>query len=219
MIKGESLALLGIIFATECLVDSLIRRCECDEDNECRNQALDSVGRCAVDCGSLLTSLGGDTQDMVNCFGDQRPAIQAEDLCFRRKINYQCDSSSGSISVSEENFDNLEFTFDVPTKPTVGPIMQEIYNNLHLIFKYNYCIRSCYKNVTTACYKSKSCGYDLPDRKILVTFAKACIGAHSLFYIEQVQACHCLLHKLHLTKLVGTCLHIGNPFLKEAEHF
>uniref|UniRef100_A0A0R3RZI1 DB domain-containing protein n=1 Tax=Elaeophora elaphi TaxID=1147741 RepID=A0A0R3RZI1_9BILA len=203
------------IFIADRPATSLIRRCTCEEDDECWEEALASVDQCSSDCGYNLAPIGGEIQDMVDCFGKQGPAIQAEDVCLRRKVDYKCDDRSQSTFINETNFDNLELTFNETTRPTAGPLIKRIYDSLNAIFKYNYCIRMCYKNVTIECYKGKGCAPGLADRETLMSFVKECVGAYSLFYIEQIQACHCLLHKLHLTKLTGACIHIGNPFLKE----
>ncbi|KAL3982644.1 hypothetical protein ACH3XW_47950 [Acanthocheilonema viteae] len=214
MSRTKFMAIILMIFIADRLATGLMRRCKCEEDNECQEEALNSVDKCSSDCGYNLAPIGGNIQDMVDCFGKQEAAIQAEDVCLRRKINYKCDNRSQSAFVSEINFDNLEFTFNETTKPAVGPLLQKIYDSLDAIFKYNYCIRLCYKNATIQCYKEKRCGHDLTDHKTLMNFVKDCFGAYSLFYIEQMQACHCLLHKLHLTKLAGACIHVGNPLLK-----
>lgn len=66
-----------------------MRRCKCDEDDECREEALNSVDKCSSDCGYNLAPIGGNIQDMVDCFGKQGPAIQAEEICLRRKIDYK----------------------------------------------------------------------------------------------------------------------------------
>lgn len=67
----------------------LMRRCKCEEDDECREKALNSVDKCSSDCGYNLVPIGGNIQDMVDCFGKQAPAIKAEDNCLRRKIDYK----------------------------------------------------------------------------------------------------------------------------------
>ncbi|KAL3982646.1 hypothetical protein ACH3XW_47950 [Acanthocheilonema viteae] len=193
MSRTKFMAIILMIFIADRLATGLMRRCKCEEDNECQEEALNSVDKCSSDCGYNLAPIGGNIQDMVDCFGKQEAAIQAEDVCLRRKINYKCDNRSQSAFVSEINFDNLEFTFNETTKPAVGPLLQKIYDSLDAIFK---------------------CGHDLTDHKTLMNFVKDCFGAYSLFYIEQMQACHCLLHKLHLTKLAGACIHVGNPLLK-----
>ncbi|VDK44147.1 unnamed protein product [Gongylonema pulchrum] len=77
------------MFVNANLVEDRLRKCKCGDDLDCQNQALDALDKCATKCGQELFPLGGDVQDMVNCFGDQRAAIQAEDNCFRKKINYR----------------------------------------------------------------------------------------------------------------------------------
>ncbi|CAG9538696.1 unnamed protein product [Cercopithifilaria johnstoni] len=193
MSRTGFMAIVFIIFILNGLVTSLMRRCRCEEDDECRDEALNLVDNCSINCGYNLAPIGGNIQDMVNCFGKQGPAIQAEDICLRRKINYECDNQPQPTFINKTNFDNLEFAFNETTKPIIGSLMQKIYESLIAIFK---------------------CGYDLADRETLLNFMKDCVGAYPQFYSEQIQACHCLLHKLHLMKLIGACIHIGNPFLK-----
>ncbi|VDM07318.1 unnamed protein product [Wuchereria bancrofti] len=194
MSKTGLMAIAWLVFIADSIVSGSMRRCKCEEDDECRKQALNSMDKCSSDCGYNLAPIGGDIQDMVDFFGKQGPAIQAEDICLRRKIDYKCDNWSQPRLVDEINFDNLEFMFNETIKPIVGPLMQKIYDSLNAIFK---------------------CVHDLTGRETLISFVKDCVGAYSLFYIEQIQACHCRLHKLHLRKLIGACIHIGNPFLKE----
>uniref|UniRef100_A0A1I8EHB7 Uncharacterized protein n=1 Tax=Wuchereria bancrofti TaxID=6293 RepID=A0A1I8EHB7_WUCBA len=196
MSKTGLMAIAWLVFIADSIVSGSMRRCKCEEDDECRKQALNSMDKCSSDCGYNLAPIGGDIQDMVDFFGKQGPAIQAEDICLRRKIDYKCDNWSQPRLVDEINFDNLEFMFNETIKPIVGPLMQKIYDSLNAIFNHR-------------------CVHDLTGRETLISFVKDCVGAYSLFYIEQIQACHCRLHKLHLRKLIGACIHIGNPFLKE----
>ncbi|OZC04998.1 hypothetical protein X798_08044 [Onchocerca flexuosa] len=203
MLGTGFMAIIWIVFIADRLVTGLIRRCNCEDDHECREKALNLVDKCSSDCGNNLAPLGGNIQDLVDCFGKQGPSVQAEDICLRRKIGYKCENQSQSTFINEINSDNLEFMIDKSTKPTFGSFMQEIYDSLNAIVKYNYCIRSCYKNITTSCFKRKSCGHELVDRETLTSFVKDCIGAHPMFYIEQMQACNCLLHKLHIMQVFG----------------
>nr|CRZ23451.1 Bm9200 [Brugia malayi] len=85
-----------------------MRRYKWEEDDECRKQALNSVDKCSSDCGYKLAPIGGDIQDMMDCFSKQGPAIQTEDVCLRQKIFYKCDNWSQPTLVNEINFDNLE---------------------------------------------------------------------------------------------------------------
>ncbi|VDO41475.1 unnamed protein product [Brugia timori] len=66
-----------------------MRRYKWEEDDECRKQALNSVDKCSSDCGYKLAPIGGDIQDMMDCFSKQGPAIQTEDVCLRQKIFYK----------------------------------------------------------------------------------------------------------------------------------
>ncbi|VDO35929.1 unnamed protein product [Onchocerca flexuosa] len=209
MLGTGFVAIIWIVFIADRLVTGLIRRCNCEDDHECREKALNLVDKCSSDCGNNMAPLGGNIQDLVDCFGKQGPSVQAEDICLRRKIGYKCENQSQSTFINEINSDNLEkhfsfifrfsdltscitclqFMIDKSTKPTFGSFMQEIYDSLNAIVKYNYCIRSC--------------GHELVDRETLTSFVKDCIGAHPMFYIEQMQACNCLLHKLHIMQVFG----------------
>ncbi|EJW88927.1 hypothetical protein WUBG_00155 [Wuchereria bancrofti] len=89
MSKTGLMAIAWLVFIADSIVSGSMRRCKCEEDDECRKQALNSMDKCSSDCGYNLAPIGGDIQDMVDFFGKQGPAIQAEDICLRRKIDYK----------------------------------------------------------------------------------------------------------------------------------
>ncbi|VDM38810.1 unnamed protein product [Toxocara canis] len=197
--------------------ESKIRRCQCKEEDECRKVSLDAADECSKQCGSELKTFGDNIDEIVECFGEQRSLIVDEEACLKKKAGASCDEEGTTSYIKKLDFSSLDVKFEEPKKPAGGPLVQRSFETLIAFKKYHHCIRKCMKDVAVSCYGTQNCGLQIPSLDIVSKWVNDCAGTHPEFYARQLKACHCMLYKLHITKLMGTCAHVGNPFLLKAD--
>uniref|UniRef100_A0A0M3HZD7 Chondroitin proteoglycan 4 domain-containing protein n=1 Tax=Ascaris lumbricoides TaxID=6252 RepID=A0A0M3HZD7_ASCLU len=191
--------MIAFFIITAIRIEGKVRRCHCDEESECRKVSLDAANECAQKCGLELKRFGDDVAAYVECFGEQRSLIVDEEACLKNKIGASCDETHGTSYIKKLDFSSLDVKFEEPKKPAGGSLVQLSFDTLVTFKKYHHCIRKCMTDAAVACYRAKNCGINVPSLATVSKWVDECSGIHPQFYPRQLQACHCMLHKHHVT--------------------
>ncbi|EFO24285.1 hypothetical protein LOAG_04202 [Loa loa] len=183
--------------------EQMVRQCKCDEVAPCIKAAEEAFVPCADNCQKFITTIGGNYQQIRNCFMKKKPIIDKAMKCSRDSFPDACTRGTPKmiprryakgIEIAAVNAINKELQ-----KMGISDQLTTVFAQGRRFFK---CSQSCMKKKLGKC--ATGCGLNLPSDNVVIQTVKTC-GVRSGIQTSAVQElCFCI-EKAGIRQLAGIC--------------
>jgi hypothetical protein len=209
-----------------------IRRCDCDETDECVEEAYKKIAQCKAACQNELIYFGANTEKYLSCFEENVLEANVINECLDENAYGYCSlngtmhelelellrASDSSLNDTENNSTAAAASNESTTAEPIEDA-DKVYNlikkanlvSLHFV-KFETCVVNCLKNHVNTCLKDKECWIKIPKYSTMEDVLFICTKFESLAQYQSQEACQCLAKKQKVTKLIPVCPLLGFTF-------
>lgn len=170
----------------------MVKQCLCSEIEPCKQSYMNALMPCLDSCQHHLASLGGNYQQLRQCFTQKQGLLQAAISCTQGQHANACARAPGQ-QVPKRYPETLEIAAMAEINKMINKmgLGKEAQGFLGAGKKMFGCVKACMAKKSGNCEKNLKCGLALPPDNVLVQSAKQCAINSGFNTASAQQLCQC----------------------------
>jgi len=172
----------------------MVKQCQCKDIEPCKERYMDAVEPCLDSCRHHIISLGGNYEQVKQCFTPKESLLKAAMKCTENQHANACSKQSTIQFIPKRYAQTLENAAMAEVDRMISrmgldksPPAKKLVSTSKKLFG---CVKQCMSKREN-CEKRLNCGLQLPSDQVIVQNTKRCAMNSGFNTANAQQMCHC----------------------------
>ncbi|KAL4002458.1 hypothetical protein ACH3XW_3545 [Acanthocheilonema viteae] len=183
----------------------LIQQCTCDELEPCKTVTIQTVMPCADQCQRFISSIGGNYEQIRNCFQQKSQIIDNTIKCAEDSFPNACARRNERAKLIPRRYAKgieLAAMNEINKELRRMGIADQVTGLLTQGRRFFRCFQSCITKKLDKC--GTNCGLDLPSDNTVIQTMKNCALSSGIQTTSAQDLCFCI-ERAGVRQLAGIC--------------